>query len=283
MFEYKPSTNPVSPTTWEDYLKSANLEWKHILSSSVDEKPIQKFLEANPSIIPGAHGISLTSGHMPIYGAVFSQPELPGFRSKFPDFMWIAANSVEINPILIEIEPLRKKWFREDGQQTAEFTQAENQLNEWRIWFSNDNNKMQFRDLYLRDFHFRDDIINPHYVLIFGREVDVEPYKKTRSVSMKNDETHMTYDRLKFSYDQSDYITVKMTKKGVYAITMPPTCMISPDIIGYWSHIKNLPNFFLDSPSLSQERKEFLIERFNYGLKWLHSKDLTSHTWGLRE
>ena len=282
--KYQRSNNPVPPVEWEEYLIRANSDWNTLLSSSpIHEEPIQNFLEANPSIIPGAYGISLTSGHMPIYGAVFSQPELPGFRTKYPDFMWIATCSSEINPVLIEIESLDKKWFRENGQPTADFTQAENQLDQWRVWFSNPINQLQFKELYLKDFPFQDDIIVPHYVLIYGRRKDVEPYRKNRSVHMKEDETHMTYDRLSFSRDQSDYITVKMKREGVYAIAIPPICMISPDIMNYWSHIKNLPQFFLEVTGLSQERKEFLFERFNYGLEWLYSKDIKSHTYADRE
>jgi len=70
---------------------------------------------------------------------------------------------------------------------------------------------------------------------------------------------------------------------GVYAIVIPPICMISPPIIEYWSHIKNLPKFFLEVTDLSHERKDFLIERFNYGLKWLNSEDVKSYTFADRE
>jgi len=278
--KYQRSSNPVPPMEWKDYIKRANRGWKDILESApIDEAPIQHFLEENPSLIPGAYGISFSSGHAPIYGAVFSQPELPGFHSKKPDFMWIATSSKGIYPILIEIESLNKKWFRQDGQPTAEFTQAQNQMNQWRIWFSNPVNQLQFREVYLKDFPFRDDIITPHYVLICGRRKDLEPYRNTRSVLMKKDEEHMSYDRLSFSRDQSDYLTVKMKDDGVYAIKIPPISMISPDIMEYWSHIKNLPQFFLEEPDsdLSQERKEFLFERFKYGLEWFNSKDVKSH------
>jgi len=80
-------------------------EWKKLLcNDSIKEKDLQKFLETNPCMIPGAYGLSLTSGHMPLYASVFSQPVLPGFKAKKPDFMWIATCSNEINPKLLEIE-----------------------------------------------------------------------------------------------------------------------------------------------------------------------------------
>lgn len=282
--KYQRSEDPVPPVEWEKYIVKADADWKNILSTSTNnEYSIQKFLEDNPSIIPGAYGISFTSGHMPLYGAVFSQPELPGFQKRQPDFMWIASSSHEINPVLIEIERLDKKWFTKNGQPTAEFTQAENQLDQWRVWFSNPTNQLQFREVYLKNFPYQDDIIVPHYVLIYGRRKDVEPYRKNRSVHRKEDETHMTYDRLSFMRDQSDYITVKMKRDGVYAITIPPTCMISPAIMEYWNHIKNLPEFFLSATDTTKERKHFLIERYKYGLEWLHSKDIKSYSLADRE
>ena len=119
--------------------------------------------------------------------------------------------------------------------------------------------------------------IKPHYVLIYGRRKDVEPYHNLRSVHRKSDETQMTYDRLSFSMDQSNYVTIKMKNEDIYIISFPPICKIGPQIISYWEHFKNLPQYFSEAPGLSRERSDFLIERFNYGKKWHNSKDLKSN------
>lgn len=236
--KYKRSNKKVPPISWEEYLKSASRKWGSLLSSTnIDEKEIQTFLEKHPSLIPGAYGISLTSGHMPVYGAVFSQPILPGIRTKYPDFMWIAINSSEINLILIEIETFDKKWFTKADKPTAVFTQAENQLNQWRVWFSEPRNVLNFQKLYIDRLGFKKDYpIIPHYVLIYGRRKDVEPHYNLRSVQRKSDETHMTFDRLSFSKDQSNFVTIKMKNEEIYIISFPPNCMIGPEEV---SKIKN--------------------------------------------
>ena len=38
-----------------------------------------------------------------------------------------------ITPILIEIEKPSKRWFKENGRPTAEFRDAHDQLNDWRL------------------------------------------------------------------------------------------------------------------------------------------------------
>jgi hypothetical protein len=270
MSEYKRSDKPVPPISWNEYLVNASRQWELLLSSpNIDEKEIHTFLENNPSLIPGAYGISFTSGHDPLYGAVFSQPILPGIETKYPDFMWIAINSSEISPILIEIEALDKPWFTKEGHQRAEFTQAENQLDQWRVWFSEPRNILNFQKLYLQRLPIKQDMnIIPHYVLIYGRRKDVEPYHNLRSVHRKSDETQMTYDRLSFSEDQSNYVTVKMKNENIYIISFPPNCMIGSGVIPHWKYFKNLPQYFSEAPGISQKRKDFLVERFNYCKEW---------------
>ncbi len=277
MMEYKRSNNQVPPISWEDYLQSANKKWKKLLSSkNIHEREIQIFLEQHPSLIPGAYGILSPSGHMPVYGAVFSQPILPGIKTKNPDFMWIAINSAEINPILIEIKTFDKKWFTKEGQPTADFTQAENQLNKLRIWFSEPTNIIDFQKLYIHRLGFNKEYpIKPYYVLIYGRRKDVEDekYMKLRSAKRKSDEMHMTFDRLSFLNDQSNLVTVKMKTDEIHIISFPPNCRIGPEEIMYWKHFKNLPQFYSKAPGITEERRKFLVERFNYGKQWIDSNE----------
>lgn len=53
--------------------------------------------------------------------------------TRIPDFLWIATDSCNIYPIFVEIERPSKNWFTVSGQPTADFTQAQTQLAEWKV------------------------------------------------------------------------------------------------------------------------------------------------------
>lgn len=272
---YEISKRIVPPLEWKEFKSTLLFEWEHLLcNDSVAEKDFQKFLETNPCMIPGAHGLSLTSGHAPIYASVFSQPVLPGFKTKKPDFMWIATCSYELNPVLLEIEDPKKKWFTKKGQPTAQFTQAYNQLNEWRAWFANPTNIHIFIETYKINLTRADGRqIVPHYVLIYGRRSKVEDKKTERSVNKKTDETIMTYDRLSPSFDQSNYLCIKIKKSNFVAITFPPTARIGPNIIKEWIGIDDIDSSIRSSSLLSKERKKFLLKRIPYWKEWAKNKN----------
>jgi hypothetical protein len=94
-------------------------------------------------MIPGGSGDIGPGGHHgSVMGAVFRQPDLVGGGRVFqPDFMWVTRSTSLVTPILIEIEKPSKRWFRRDGRPTSEFTEAHDQLNDWRSWFARDENK----------------------------------------------------------------------------------------------------------------------------------------------
>lgn len=103
---------------------------------SFDEGSIQRFLEQHPCLIPGAFPEGTTS-HAPFPGAIITQPSLVGVRERIPDFMWLATDSTTFQPTLIEIESPNKSWWTDNGTQHQKFTQAWEQLQEWRAWFAN--------------------------------------------------------------------------------------------------------------------------------------------------
>jgi len=272
---YEISKRIVPQLEWDEFKSTLLLEWEHLLNNnSTEEKDFQKFLETNPCMIPGAHGLSLTSGHMPIYASVFSQPVLPGFKAKKPDFMWIATCSDELNPILIEIEDPKKKWFTKNGQPTAQFTQAYNQLTEWREWFASPTNFHIFIETYkINSTRAIGRQIVPHYVLIYSRRSEVEDKKIKRSVNKKKDETIMTYDRLSPSFDQSNYLCIKIKGSNFVAIAFPPTARNGPNIIEEWIDIDDIDSSIKSSSLLSEERKKFLLERLPYWKEWAKNRN----------
>jgi hypothetical protein len=78
---------------------------------------------------------------------------LQGLGTKVPDFMWIAADSGTIYPILIEIESPRKRWFTNQGKPNFEFTQAHTQLATWKSWFDSPTNRQLFLEYYQSQSH----------------------------------------------------------------------------------------------------------------------------------
>jgi hypothetical protein len=59
---------------------------------------------------------------------------------------------------------------RRAGRPTSEFTEAHDQLNDWRSWFARDGNKALFRERFLFfGEKYEDRPLEPQYVLIYGR------------------------------------------------------------------------------------------------------------------
>ncbi len=135
-----PDTDPMRPRAlaWDTYSDMALAEWYKLLSLNPEEDEVQRFLELHPSMIPGGSGDVGPGGHHGSdMGAVFRRPKLIGSGRTFePDFMWVTRSSGLVTPILIEIEKPSKRWFRKDGRPTGEFTEAHDQLNDWRSWFA---------------------------------------------------------------------------------------------------------------------------------------------------
>src|SRR4051812_28331672 len=96
---------PEPPMTWEAYEALIMREYEALLAVDADEPSTQDFFERHPCMLPGAHGpLNYPSGHGPFPGGVITQPVLPSFRYRVPDFMWLARNSDTETPVLIEIE-----------------------------------------------------------------------------------------------------------------------------------------------------------------------------------
>lgn len=117
--------NPVPAMDWNSYVNRAKAEWNNLLNSEAacDEKNIRRFLATHPSFVPGAG-----RGSFPM--ALISEPPLTGIGRKIPDFVWLASDSLNFSPILIEIESPCKSWFTQSGVPHHDLTQAINQLAE---------------------------------------------------------------------------------------------------------------------------------------------------------
>jgi hypothetical protein len=165
----------LSRTLHDEHAARIQAEWAALLETAHSEDQVQDFLEQYPMLLPGATGDIGPGGHHgPLYGAVIRQAPLSGTQSnRVPDFMWITKASDIVTPICIEIETPAKRWFTNTGSQRAEFTQAQDQLADWRAWFKDADNERWFRRTYLPD-KFQDLVLEPHFVLIIGRRAEFD-------------------------------------------------------------------------------------------------------------
>lgn len=147
-----------------------------------------------------------------------------GGRTFQPDFMWVTRSTSLITPILVEIEKPSKRWFRRDGRPTSEFTQAHDQLNDWRSWFARDGNKALFRERFLfLSERYEDRPLEPQYVLIYGRESEFgiggghtnpSGLRYKRDQQRRMNESFMTFDALRPRFDHSNSMTLTITARG---------------------------------------------------------------------
>ena len=273
---YKMAENPPQPMSWEEYEKRLKSEWEKLLDSDCDEKDIQCFLEKHPCLLPGAFNMKGKSGHYPFPDALISQPCLSGIGERIPDFMWLSTNSLEFEPVLIEIEKPNKKLFKSNKVQTSEFTQAQSQLAEWKRWFNEPANQQVFFDNYDIPYYIRERKLRVSCVLIYGRRSEFEQDKKLNQIRAelaREDEFLMSYDRLTPSADARELFTVKKCSDGYRAIAYPPTYVLSPVLADNYSLVNGKEKVIDNCEWMSPERKEFIKSRLPYWEKWAARED----------
>jgi hypothetical protein len=161
---------PERPSS-DEYSRRVSSDFAALLQR---EPAIHRFLDRTPSLVPGAQTPGGPVNGL-LHGALITQPKLPGFRSRVPDFMWIVADSATWYPTLIEIESPTKKLFTRAGVPRAEFTQARNQLTQWRAWFQSPTNVQQFIELYDIPARWRNFMgYRLRMILVYGRRAEFE-------------------------------------------------------------------------------------------------------------
>lgn len=263
--------------SWNEYCSNLMRDW-HALLNSPDaevEKNIQIFLERHPCLVPGGQSMSGPSGHSAFPAALITQPRLPGYIERIPDFLWIATDSLNVYAVLIEIESPVKKQFNQDGTPTAKFTQAQNQLTQWKAWFSEPSNVQLFRDAYCPQGQFGNRKFTPQFVLIYGRRSELEDRPELvpiRAQMQRGQEFHMTFDRLHPIKDHDQYMTVKLSQKKFEAVSVPATLKLGPMMSDYRSLIGGKEAVIPETSYLSEVRKSFLLRRVAYWDCWHKSK-----------
>lgn len=255
------------------YADARNRQYKNLLDNAKSESELQSFFEENPSFVPGAWTPGTKSGHYPLHCALISQPKLQGSITRIPDFMWIATHSAGWYPTIIEIESPFKKIFKSNGQPTSDFTQARNQLEQWKTWFNNPSNLLQFLEQYqIPDYMRNERQMKLHMILIYGRrkEFDSDAKKSKDRLSLLPDGMElMSYDRLFCDTSLSNAITIKLNANGKYeALCIPPTFNLGPNSANRLLTISSIDAVFDKIKDISDERKEFLKRRHLYWKNW---------------
>lgn len=266
-----------SALDWDQYRALIKSDWRKLLDDyeATEEDVYQDFLEQHPCLVPGCSGMMGTSGHAPILDALFSQPKLPDFTCKIPDFMWIAKDSQSVYPILIEIEAPSKRWFNKGGDTTSHFNHAMGQLLEWKTWFANPLNRIAFAKHYDLNLEFRH--LKPHYVLIYGRRHEANRDKilaEKRQHLQHADVTTMTFDRLEPNWTAHRFMSVRAKKNGYVARYVPASFQLGPMNADEVAKISEFDEAINRSPYLTPERRAFLISRIPYWQRWARTENM---------
>lgn len=281
---YEIKTSPEPAMEWEQYQQLILEEWEKLLNRNPrpTEKEVQFFLERHPCMVPGAFNLmGAESGHFPFFCGLISQPILPSFNHRKPDFMWLSKNSDTLEPVLIEIEDPNKKWWTDSGQQTAQLTQALTQIFDWKIWFQDLVNQNKFKEMYgldnfpLKDLHFK-----PSFLLIYGRrhEANSNPNQILRRSELVKEEIDIiTFDRLHPNPKANQLVCLsvnfKNKQRNLKAISVPATFALSPSLAGDRACLADLAIAIDSNDNIPKKRKEFLKERLSYWREWSKKSD----------
>ena len=263
----------------DQYAEWCTENFRELLCSDPDESAVQEFLERHPWLVPGHATPGSPSGHFPLHCSLITQPRLPGQHVRYPDFMWIATHTGAWFPTLIEIEKPGKRIYKRNGSPSSGFSQAQNQLNQWRSWFTSSANVEQFKEMYGIPGYMLMRQMKLHMILVYGRrsELDEQPdLARQRGSLLSGDAALMSFDRLLdpqyIDTRIKDAVTVRATGDGRYhAKYVPPVFGLDPYLAERLLVIDGLEEAIEANPEISTERKEFLIQRIPYWKAWASS------------
>ena len=252
----------------DNYINCTMKQYKEMLDNpNMGEKAYQHFFERNPAFIPGAFEVIGVSGHDPYLGALISQPRVGHDLMRKPDFLWLSNDSLSFCPVFIEIEDPVKIQFRKDEVPNAKFNQALDQITEWRVLLSKDENRKQFFEDYAIPERLRKMVFEPQYVLVYSRrnEYEKNDFLRDKRCSLQRDNIKiMSFDRLKPSRDVYSFVTVSVSRGKYYVKHIPPTFVYEPlraenlhQLCGFKEQINKIK-------MISDERRNFLLERYDY-------------------
>jgi hypothetical protein len=256
--------------SWDQYASWLEGEWTTVLARTRAEGVVQRFLERHPCLLPGGEGAGESFGghHGGWRDMVISKPSLRGLVDREPDFMWLTRNSEEIIPVLIEIESPAKRWFTKKGQRRAEFTQAQDQLAEWKQILDGESGRLLFDEMYglPRGWRVSHRLVL-RLLLIYGRRAEFEErpeWNKRRGILRGDHMEAMTFDRLRPLAGSDNVVAVKFRGQVPTVLAVPPTFRLGPNNAELIASARGWATAVTANPLLSRERKAFLKERIGY-------------------
>lgn len=273
---YQIEEAPEPPWTWEDYERLLQDDWHSLLNSPAPpaEAQVQTFLEQHPCMVPGAYGIvGGESGHYPALCGVIRRAPLPSYDKRVPDFLWLAENSETDQPVLIEIEAPSKRWFTRAGRPTSDFTQAIDQIADWKAWFNVPYNVEAFKSFYgLEEYSWKQRKFEPAYLLIYGRraEANATPALTRKRAGLRpHDVAIMTYDRLAPNPKASVLCCLEArSDRRFRVVSVPATLSWRPGLARERARSKGWDDAIMRNSQISAARKEFLVNRLKYWETW---------------
>jgi hypothetical protein len=181
-------------------------------------------------------------------------------------------------PTLIEIKASNKQIYRKTGAvPRSEFTQALNQLAEWRTWFEASGNRQVFIDDYGVPGLFTGHAMKLDLFLVYGRhsEFDGDRARSQHRASLlpSSDEDLMSFDRLEPEEGLQLVMTVRALGNGRFrAVAIPPTFMLGPHIAEDLPPIDGVTEAISQSAWITPSRKQFLRQRLAYWMDWARAR-----------
>ena len=276
---YEPAARKVPAMGWEEYVRISGAEFKHLLNEAADdETAFQAFFERNPAYVPGGCDLDDGSGHLPHPHALITQPSLQGIFERIPDFVWLASYTATFHPILVEIEAPVKLCFRSNRAYSREIHQALEQLQHWRMWMEEPSHRAVFLSrFHLTGTYLAENRFTPKYLLLYGRRGELEHDGAKRKLREQLTDSTMqirSYDGLVPSHKCKDCFTVRLTEQGYEAVEVMPTLQICPCCADGYALISGKERVIARNRYITDERKQFLIERFRYWDNWTRTTPL---------
>ena len=267
---------PHPPMPRNEYAALAISELNALLDSGEeDECRYQELLERHPCLVPCAYP-TVDVGHNGIYpDAVITQPPLTGIGTKRPDFCSITFDSGTLYATFVEIESPCKEWSTSKGAPSAKLQQALQQLRDWQIWFKQSDNARRFLEEYaVPDDLWRHRDFAQHYVLLYGRRADLErsQFQRKRAALQHDNETIMSWDRIRPNPHYPELLTVRLTPLGFQAVTIPPTTSLGPHNAESHARLRNREQAVAQSSLIPVERRDFMIRRWPYWDDWARKR-----------
>ena len=170
--------------------------YKELLDQNSNEQTYQKFIEHNTYLIPR----EFIQNHGLHFSLVLRKL---AFGSDFiSDFAYLSKSTVSWNCVLIEIEKPSSKFFKNASNGFhRDFTDALQQISDWRAWFDEPSNKESFvrNTLGFIRTPLSHSPVSIKYVLVLGRRSEIESNPKRLAkvrAQERGDFRVMTFDSL---------------------------------------------------------------------------------------